>query len=197
MCRLIETLKINDGILHNVDFHNRRINSVRRELFGSGDQVDLAKEIRIDSLSGLVKCRVLYDRFIHEVQFIPYQFPHIRSLQLVRDDLIAYAFKYEDRRNLKALFDRRGMADDILIVKNGKVTDSYFCNVVFEKGGLLYTPSACLLRGTKRQQLLESGIIREKPIGEEEIPDFEKVYLINAMIDLKDEIAVDIEKVFF
>ncbi len=55
-------------------------------------------------------------------------------------------------------------ADDIIITKNGNITDSSFSNLVFESSdGALFTPETYLLEGgTKRKFLLKNGIIREK-----------------------------------
>lgn len=198
MSRLIETLKIKEGEVYNIDFHNRRMNSARRKLFGCKDEIDLSGELRAAPSQGLIKCRVLYDSTIHEIQFIPYVLPVIHSLQVVRNGQIEYPFKYENRKALEALFEQKKQSDDMLIIKNGQATDTYFCNVVFEKSdGLLYTPANCLLKGTKRQQLLELGKIKERPIKETDIPGYERVYLINALIDLEDRISVEMDKVSF
>lgn len=198
MCRLIETLKVKNGKLFNVAYHNYRMNTARQKLFNCTDEIDLGKAIPLKRPGkGLVKCRVLYDQKVREIHFIPYAFPIIRSLQLVVDDTVEYAFKYANRQKLKVLFDQRRGSDDVLIIKNGQVTDSYFCNLVFEKSGTLFTPAACLLKGTKRQRLLDTGRVKETVILPEDIPKFNKVYLVNAMIDPEDDVSVAIENISF
>jgi len=197
MYRLIESIKIKDGRLLNLSYHNNRMNEARRELFNSQIAINLADWIKPESKKGLVKCRVIYDYEIRKIAYLPYAFPVINSLKLVFDDAISYSYKAENRKKLKELYAQRGNADDILIVKNGEVTDSYFCNLVFKKAGVFYTPSSYLLKGTKRQQLIEKGSIRETAIRVEEISGFDKIYLINAMIDLEDNISVEMSKVLF
>ncbi len=192
MCLLIESIKIKDGQLFNIRYHNDRMNAARRALYGSEQEVDLRQVIDGVGRTGIIKCRVVFDRQIREIQYIPYELPDIRTLQVVIDDTIVYDYKYKNRKELRTLYERRGDADDVLIVKNGRVTDSYFCNLVFERSGRLFTPASCLLKGTKRQQLLEERKVKEADISVEELPLFDKLYLVNAMIDLEDEISIDI-----
>ena len=45
----------------------------------------------------------------------------------------------------------------------------------------MFTPDTYLLNGSMRQFLLKTKRIIEKPIREEEISDYEKMYFINAM----------------
>src|SRR5699024_12837700 len=117
------------------------------------------------------------------------------ALNLDYDNEISDSDKYESRDALKQLVDKRSGCDDILIVKEGKVTDSYFCNVVFEKKGKFYTPYSCLLSGTKRQKLITNERVKEIEVKAEDIQHFDCVHLINAMIDLEDDISVDKENI--
>lgn len=115
----------------------------------------------------------------------------IGSLRLVDGGNIDYRYKATDRSALTALLDQRAGCDDILIVRDGKITDTSFSNVVFEDaGGGLYTPDTCLLKGTRRESLLDAGIIRECPITVDDIRRFRKVLLVNAMIGLEDGVGV-------
>jgi 4-amino-4-deoxychorismate lyase len=41
-----------------------------------------------------------------------------------------------------------------------------------------------LLRGTKREYLLERGVIEERDLSVEEISRFSSFYLINSMVDM-------------
>jgi 4-amino-4-deoxychorismate lyase len=67
-------------------------------------------------------------------------------LQLVTDNEIEYTHKTTDRNALNRLFEQRKKADDIIIVKNGQLTDSLFANLVFESHtGELFTPKNPLL----------------------------------------------------
>lgn len=76
--------------------------------------------------------------------------------------------------------------DDIIIVKNGLVTDASSSNLVFVRDGNFVTPADCLLPGTKRQLLLDKGMIRQEKVRVEDIWHYDSVLFINAMIDIED-----------
>jgi len=84
---------------------------------------------------------------------------------------------------LKKLYELRRGADDILIIKTGMVTDTYYGNVAFEKDGIWHTPQLPLLHGTQRQYLLDEGKIKERLITEDDLPNYGHVRVFNAMIE--------------
>lgn len=102
-------------------------------------------------------------------------------------DTIEYPFKFEDRHELNQLLSASG-SDEILIIRKGLVSDTSFTNVVLESAEGLFTPASCLLKGTKRQQLLDSGIIQERDIRIADLSGYQNIRLINALIDLEDNI---------
>ena len=55
--------------------------------------------------------------------------------------------------------------------------------MAFYSSGLWYTPLKPLLRGTTRQKLVDEGKIIEKEIRVEDLKNYSKVALMNAMID--------------
>ena len=87
--------------------------------------------------------------------------------------------------------------DDILIVKNGLITDSSFCNIIFKNEEGLFTPLNPLLKGTKRQYLLDKNIIKEREIYLQNLNEYNEVILINAMIDIEDNINLKVENIHF
>jgi 4-amino-4-deoxychorismate lyase len=70
------------------------------------------------------------------------------------------------------------------------VTDSYYANVIFSDGDQWYTPYQPLLQGTKRQQLIDQGVVHPIPIGVKDIARFQRIQLINAMIDIEDQLLI-------
>ncbi|MBX2946946.1 MAG: aminotransferase class IV [Cyclobacteriaceae bacterium] len=133
---------------------------------------------------GLFKCRIIYDNRIHSIEFIPYKTKPVSSLKIIRADSIDYAHKFEDRSALHQLYQLREDCDDILIVKNGFLADSYYSNVILYDGADWFTPSTPLLNGTMRQALLKDGKIKEATIHLSDIRLFKKLKLINAMLGL-------------
>ena len=98
-------------------------------------------------------------------------------------DDIDYACKSTDRSALNRLFARRGAYDDILIVRRHLLTDTSIANIALFDGSHWHTPQHPLLKGTKRAELLDKGILTEKDIRMEELPAYSTIRLFNAMID--------------
>jgi 4-amino-4-deoxychorismate lyase len=191
MSRLVESLKIMDGTVHNVPFHNRRLNMSRRELFGCSNDIDLGNVIAVTPgcRTGLFKCRVLYRETIEKIEILPYKRRKIEFLKLVCCDNVDYSYKYEDKSMILDLLKRREGCDDILIVKNGFLTDTSSANIVFFEGDRMVTPSTPLLSGTARQRMLEDGILAEEPLRPEDLGRFQKAALINAMCGIDDQVV--------
>lgn len=199
MCLLFETIRIENSKTCNIKYHNERLNRSRRELFGSKELIDLENFIIIPQniKSQVTRCRVSYGREIRKIEFFPYQPRKIKSLKLIECNNIDYSFKYEERSELNKLFDQRGDADDILIFKDGYITDTSIANIVFFDGRKWITPSSPLLPGTQRAKLLNEDIIGEKEIKVNDLKHFDKAILINAMVGFKIGNYIDIDNIYF
>ena len=197
MSPLVESIKLKDGKLFNLEYHQSRMNNALAELFPETRAIDLAKVISIpeDCSQGIFKVRVLYGPSVEAIEIEPYHFRTIRSLKVVHHESIDYHLKYTDRQILQELSVQRGDCEDIIIVKNGLVTDAFAANLIFFDGQKWLTPNSPLLKGTQRQLLLDQEIISEQEIREEDIPTFQKVGLVNAMINFEDMPVISIEKI--
>ena len=151
-------------------------------------------ELPIDLRQGLVKCRIVYKEEIQEVTYNAYTSKIIETLKLVESNTIDYQYKYLDRNHINDLYAQRGDCDDIIIVKDGMLTDSSYSNIALLRDGIWYTPSTFLLNGTRRQQLIDQGRLVEVNISVDDIKQYEKVCLINAMMGLN-KVNVDISLV--
>jgi len=199
MCPLVESLKLKDGVLQNLEYHQTRMNRSMDELFPDAEKIDLAKAITIpeNCKSGVFKVRVVYGSGVEKIEIEPYIFRTIQSLKVIHHESVDYHLKYTNRQVLQELFARRENCDDIIIIKNGLVTDSFAANLVFFDGEKWFTPTTPLLKGTKRRLLLDQKIISEKEIKEGNISGFQKVGLINAMIDLEEMPVIEVEQIYF
>jgi 4-amino-4-deoxychorismate lyase len=197
MCLLVESIKIQNRIPQNIEGHNARLNKSRIELFGLSDVLDLRDFLKLpdDLNAGTYKCRVVYAEAVKKIEFIPYVPRVVRTLDLVDGGNIEYEHKYLDRTHIDRLKDA-SKADDILIVKEGRITDASSANVVFFDGVSWITPDAPLLRGTKRQLLLDAGRIFEKGLKEKDLQYFQKAVLINAMLDFDINNFIPIENIY-
>ena len=190
-----ETICCENRQLKNLSYHEARLNKTRRELWGFTDPWNLSELIIIpDSLGNEIhKCRLSYGKDIEIIKWEPYTQRTIHKIQRVYHDNIDYRYKYEDRNELNSLYAQRKDADDILIIKDGLVTDSYYCNVAFFDGNAWLTPNSPLLPGTQRAFLLDSGIIKEAEIRESDLGKFSKVRLFNAMIDWEKAVELEVD----
>ena len=195
--QLLETIKCLDGQLYNLPFHQSRFNLARKHFFPDAPPLSLDEIIEIPEFtqSGLFRCRVLYKAKIKKIEFLPHEYHPVKSLKLVEADNIDYAYKYENRQLLKVLYEQRDDADDILIVKNDCITDSFTANPVFFDGTHWWTPNTPLLPGTQRARLLNEGQIKVCRITTVDLPKYTKVGLINSMQDLENMPVVEMEKI--
>ena len=127
MCLLFESIRMLNGQLCNLSYHQHRMDQSRRLLFGSTDRIELNRlEIPFSCHEGLFKCRLVYARQIESIEFEAYLPRSINSLKLVEDNQLSYEYKYSDRNQINRLTALKADCDDILIVKNGLLTDTSF-----------------------------------------------------------------------
>lgn len=197
MSLLIESIKLFDGEFYNLFYHEQRMIRSLHMLCGVTDSFNLEEflEKMNKPTKGLFKCRIIYDDVSREVEFIPYSPREINTLQVVEHNGINYDHKYRDRTEIDELFARRKNCDDVLIVKDGMVTDTSYCNIVFKKEKTWYTPWNALLSGTMRQFLIDEDVISPVVIKKEDIRSFECFKLINAMIGFEAP-EIDVSKIF-
>ena len=188
MCLLFETIKLQDGVFKLLDYHNNRMDSARQHFFRPAGPIDLKKELRVpeNCKKGLFKCKVVYGKCIQDVSFSSYKNRDINALKLVDADGVDYPFKYVDRGALDKLTEGSDPGEEILIVKNGKITDTSYTNVCLWDGKKWLTPARPLLKGTKRQHYLDKGQVSGAEISVADLKKYEKISLINAMLDLGD-----------
>lgn len=207
MCLLVESLMIREGKPCNLNFHQMRFDKTRMDLLNCSDSISLEEVLKnqlsepenytIISANKLCKCRVVYNTQIIAVEIAPYIRRKINTLKIVKSESIEYSYKYEDRTVISNLFELKGECDDILIIKNERVTDTSFSNVLFFDGVNWYTPTTYLLPGTKRANLLNSGVIKEKEVKVSDIVKYSKIRIINALNDFEDEIDIPVSNIVF
>lgn len=192
MSPFIETVRIEKGRICNLPYHNERMNKTRKEVFRLSDPLDLSAYIHPEGYRERTKCRVEYDAGILGVEYVPYRIRPVASLRVVVEDALDYFYKSTDRNRLNELFSLRGEADDILIVRNGLLTDTSICNIALWDGRYWLTPDVPLLAGTQRALLLETGEIVPAVIRSGDLSRFSRIRLFNAMIGFGEiELSVD------
>ncbi len=181
MSLLIETIACVDGKLQNLFWHTIRANKSRSILFNTKTKLALDK-IPLPNfvVKGKWKCRILYDKKIHGISFEPYVPKVVKTLKIIESN-ISYGHKFEDRSELDNLYNQRGNADDIIIIKNGLVTDTSIFTVLLFDGRDWVTPETPLLEGTMRAQLISKKVITTKKITQEALFNYQKIMLVNSM----------------
>ena len=194
---LLETIKLKNGSLLNLPFHQDRMDASREQLWKkrSGFILEEVVEIPASKKKGVFKVRITYGPNGFKQEIEPYTPSVIASLKLVYSNEINYAIKYADRSDLNALSNLRGECDEILIVKNGQITDTSYSNVAFYDGSQWWTPQFPLLAGTQRAKLISEGRIKERNIRPMDLNSFKGVKLFNAMIDLDQEPLISIKNI--
>lgn len=197
MCHFVETIRIDGGQATNLFYHEKRMNETLRRLFSDADgrrttadnrltapRYSLADHLCLSPDMDNIKCRVVYGKDgISEITYSEYTIRPVRSLRLVCSDDIDYACKSTDRKAIDRLFGMRGISDDIIIVRRGLLTDTSIANIALFDGTVWQTPRLPLLGGTRRESLLDRGILQEKDITPDMLGSFSHIRLFNAMID--------------
>lgn len=184
MCLLFESLKVENRRFFNLEAHLQRMNASVNQLFKLR-QVYSASDFRIpdDLTDDLYKCRIVYGTSLISVEFALYTIRKIKTLKIVEVNDLDYSHKFLER----GVFDRLKVDypgyDDFIIIKNGRVTDSTFSNLVFFDGRQWLTPETYLLNGTKRMALLNNKQLRAVHIDIRRLHEFSSVSFINAMLD--------------
>ena len=182
MSRFFETIKIENGKACNLGYHQRRYERTLAR-FESSTIHNLWEFIQPPRDDALYKLKLVYDAFgIIQTTYTPYTPRTINSIKLLEASL-EYSYKSCDRSRIEELFSQRGTCDEILIVKNGLITDTSIANVAFFDGKMWLTPKEPLLRGTTRERLIEEGKISPAVISPKDLVHYGKMALFNAMID--------------
>lgn len=189
MFPLLETLKIEEGIPCHLEWHQRRMDYAFHMLFGSNNPMQLADLITVPKSyeGGILKCRFLYNSRDFEIEYSEHTPRQVSTLKLVHCDSIDYTHKYTNRNMIESLLEQKIQADDILIVRDGLITDTSYHNIVFFDGKQWLTPEEPLLEGTARNRLLSEGKIGTAHIRAEDLHHFKTFRLINALIDFESD----------
>lgn len=198
MCQLLESIKLLDGEFYNLDYHERRMTTSLKKLFQSRSAIHLQDRLQSQNppATGLYKCRIVYDSNLFDIEYVPYNPASPQSLKIVESNTIEYEHKYANRVDIDSLYAKREECDEIIITKNGLVADASYANIIFRQDNCWYTPEKPLLKGVKRQELLDKGLIKEKEIPLQDVIQYESIKLINAMRGLEQQ-EIDVSNIVF
>ena len=188
MCQFIETMCVEQGRIINLDYHLERIKNTRKHFWNT------EKTVPTDQLSALAatqncraKLRFTYDKEnIYDLSCTPYNTRKIERLKLLESNDIEYRYKSVDRSEINLLKAQTEPTDEIIIIKQNRLTDTSYTNIALFDGSQWITPSTPLLKGTRRAQLLDAGRLIECEVLATDLKSFQSISLINAMMDLEE-----------
>ncbi len=197
MCLFIETICYEQGNFQQIGRHNDRFNRTRKQFFGlqTTSQLELLLSVPPHLKNETIKCGVTYGTEIVSVEYNLYKIRPVHSLQMVGNDTIDYSYKYFDRTLINSLFELKGQSDDILIIKNGLITDTSYANIIFRRGEIWYSPKNPLLRGTRLESYIGEGRVTPALLHPEDLILFSEARIINAMISIENSPVIPIENI--
>lgn len=196
MSQFIESIKIENGKIFLLDFHQNRINQTF-SFFEKTNHIDLKAIIKnLDyPTKGLFKLRIVYDfQRIIDIQITPYTSPKFNSFEIIENSDFSYRFKFLDRTILNEM-KKKSKAEEIIITQKGYITDTSFSNILFLKKDTWHTPESYLLNGVQRQYLLKEKKIKETKIHIDNLQEYSHFQIINAMNTLNPSCIYPIETI--
>jgi 4-amino-4-deoxychorismate lyase len=185
MQKLLETIKIIDGQPQYLTFHNQRLNTSRKTLFHTSDTIDLNTVIQHPPQKGIYRCRVVYSTQIESIEYCIYcDERSFKRFSMVEADTLIYDFKYLNRSALNKLASSSAV-DDIVIVKQGLITDTSIANIAILQNDHWLTPEIPLLQGTTRARLLKTGKMTTASITPKMLEKASKIAIMNALMGFR------------
>ena len=181
MYPLFESIRVEGGRAHLLQYHQNRLNRSYLKLFKTTCPWTLESILPELPPVRLFKLRFKYNKDSFSFETLKYTPSKIESLKLVEINSYSYDFKFTDRSGIDQAFNLRGDCDDVLMTKNGLLADTSYCNILLFDGTDWITPAQPLFKGVQRNFLIDQQIIKTKQIYKEQLSKFKFFQLINAL----------------
>ena len=180
---LFETIKIKDGRVYNLEYHQKRVDFAYKNLFNKKSKLKLQYILKEPPKKGLFRAKVIYNKDgLVECDYFKYKKKRISKIALIEMNL-DYRYKYLDRSYFDILFKKFDF-DEFLVTKNGYLTDTTIANIaLLDKNNNWHTPKEPLLKGTTRQRYIEASKLIKKMIHYRDLKEYSKLATLNAMVD--------------
>jgi len=179
----IETLLIENGKIKNLNHHLKRMERTAKHFkfqIPSSKFQNLNEKLKVKSEK--LRCRITYNQFgIQNIEYFPVKKREFKKFKIVNINF-DYSFKYKNRSSFSILNSQFSTPDEFILIKNNLVTDTTISNLAFFTGKEWLTPKYPLLKGTKREEMLNKGILKEQNIHISDLKYFKKMAMINAIL---------------
>ena len=181
MYPLVESIKAENGQFFLLDYHQDRLERTFHAVYKSTCPWQLVAILPQAPSQGLFKVRFLYNATDFSIEVQPYVPKIIKTLKLIEIGDYTYPHKWTDRSTINAAFAQRGNCDDVLMTKNGFLTDASYANIVLFDGTNWVTPEKPLFEGVQRSYLLDHKKIKTANIATTALSNYQGFQMINAM----------------
>jgi len=185
MSLLFESIHVFNGYPLRLEFHQKRMDISRKSIFGISNPLSLFDFFNKRELpkQGSYKYRIIYGDKIEHIESEKYTVKQLQKFKIVEDNMIEYPFKFLNRENINSLYEKKGECSEIIIVKNGEITDTSIANLAFFDGEKWLSPQTSLLQGTYREFLLKNKQIKLQKIFVSDLQKMKCFTYFNAMND--------------
>jgi len=178
----IETLLVKDGKIQNLKYHLDRIEKTYKYFKWRIENGEwrINDELRIEN--GEWRIRIIYNQYgIQKIEIFPIKKRNFKKFKLIKIDF-DYKFKYKNRKQFSILNSQFSIYDELILTKNNLITDTTISNLAFFTGKEWITPKYPLLKGTKREELIEKKFLKEANIHISDLKYFKKMAMMNAIL---------------
>ena len=186
MFSFLETICIENGLLKNLPYHQKRVHETFESFYPDVNPLNLEEILTKQTIpaKGIYRCRIIYEEIIKSIEFIPYHEKPISVLKLVNTGEFDYGFKWADRSYFEHTLTENKEVDEVIFELDGKIQDCTIANLAFLKNGIWYTPKNPLHWGTTRARLIDENKIQETDILVDELSSYSHICLINVFREL-------------
>ena len=175
----IETLYVKNGNILNLEYHLERIKRgvkyFKWKMENGKWKINIKKR-------GELRVRITYNQFgIQNIEYFPINKRNFKTFKII-DINFDYFLKYKNRKFFSILHSQFSTFDEFILVKNNLVTDTTISNLAFFTGNKWITPKYPLLKGTKREELIKKGFLKEENIHKSDLKYFKKTAMLNAVL---------------
>ncbi|GAX87233.1 4-amino-4-deoxychorismate lyase [Lebetimonas natsushimae] len=188
----IETVLVKNGKIQNLEYHLKRMKKTLKHFFKNEKLKVKTEKLNFDNTDNArVRITYSYDG-IRNIEVFPLKERKFKKFKIVKIGF-DYSFKYKNRKKFSILHSTFSINfDEFILVKNNLITDTTISNLAFFTGKEWITPKYPLLKGTKRQELLDKRFLKEENIHVYDLPYFKKMAMINAIIGFQEISEFDI-----